>query len=238
MDHREGLKRLQETDLEIFKAEKTLAGLGGAARETEENIAKLSSLRPKVAAALEVARAAVRVAEGEVAELHEKLTKAKDRMQRASSSKALEAVQHEISALEEKIAAAEDVVLEKMEAEEQAEASVDKVEGGIQTLEKKKVGILEGLPARKAELEATIEKGREQRQQWIKNIDEVNLKAYQEQAARNPGKRIVVEVEEACGACDKSFTSDYQETMMRNVEVVHRCPKCQALMIYDGPQQI
>lgn len=238
MDHREGLMRLQETDLEIFKARKAIAGLATATKEAEDGIAKLKAIQPKVAAALEAARAAVRGAEGEVTDLNQKLAKAKARLQQAASAKAAEALQHEITGLEEKIAAAEEVVLGKMEAEENAQASVEKVTGGIATLEKKRVEILEGLPARKAELEATVESGRETRQQWIQNIDEGNLKAYEEQATKNPGKRIVVEVEEACGACDKSFTSDYQETLMRNLEVVHRCPKCGALMIYAGPQQI
>jgi predicted nucleic acid-binding Zn-ribbon protein len=238
MDHREGLKRLQNTDLEIFKAEQALAGLPSATREAEDGITKLQAIQPKVAAALEATQTAVRVAEGEVSDLQDKLIKVKARLKQASTAKAAEAVQHEITSMQEKINAAEEVVLEKMEAEEQAQAQVDKVAAGIASLEKRKVEIREGIPARKAELEATVEKGREERQQWIENIDETNLKAYEDQAAKNPGKRIVVEVEEACAACDKSFTSDYQETLMRNMEVVHRCPKCGALMIYTGPQQI
>lgn len=238
MDHREGLKRLQKTDLEIYKAEQTLAGLGSATKEAEAGIAKLTALRPKVAAVLEATQTAVRTAEAEVAELQEKLTKVKGRLKQASSAKAASAVQHEITAIQDKINAAEEVVLEKMEAEENAQASIEKVEAGIRTLEKQKEEILAGIPGRRTELEATIEKGRVEREQWLKNIDEANIEAYEAQAAKNPGKKVVVEVESACTACDKSFTSDYQETLMRNIEVVYRCPKCQALMIYEGPQQI
>lgn len=234
MDHREGLKRLIKTDLARHKARVALDGLATANAENEAGITKLRALLPKVSAGVAAAGQVVQQREADVAALQEKLAKLDKRLKAASSAKAANAVQTEITAMREKIAGAEEVVLEAMEAEEAAQAMVDKVTGGIATLEEKIAQTAAAVPGRRAELEAELAGHDEDRARWRKNIGEADLEYYDALAAKKPGKKIVVAIDSSCVACDRSFTPSDREGFMRNAEVVHRCPKCGAMMIFEG----
>jgi predicted nucleic acid-binding Zn-ribbon protein len=225
---------LQEVDLKLTEVETKLAALEVETREPQAAIQKMETLAKKAHDGLATVQREVHSREGEVADLRLKLKKANEKLLRAVSAKGLEAVQHEISGLEEKIDAAEEVELEVMEREEEARAMADRITTGILQLGEK-IEVLDATrEERRSELETQAATIRVDQAKWRGYLPEETLARYDKARVRAKGRRVVVEVDVACPACDRIFTSSERMGFMNHADRIHDCPECKSLMLYIG----
>jgi hypothetical protein len=234
MNDIEALRRLQEVDLKLSATEAKLAALEVEEREPRAAIEKMQTLGKKAHEDLTKIQREIHAKDGDLQDLQIRLKKAKEKLQKAISSKGVEAVQHEIALLEEKIAAAEEVELEVMEREEAVQAMCARIQTGVVQLEQKIRALEESRPARRAELETIQAEQAKDQEKWRGYLPEEILTRYDQARKRKKGKRAVVEIDNACPACDFSFTSSERMGYMNHADRVHDCPECKTLMIFVG----
>lgn len=238
MNDLEALKRLQANHLELTKARHELVTLGDSGKETEAALAKTRTLEAKAAEDLAKVQREVRSLEADVAELVAKRKKLEDRLSKATTNKAAEAVQHEISAQGEKVSAAEEALLAVMEREEEAASMCRRIAEAIEKLQGQARSIVDALPGRRATLEERIRVAEVEREKWRSHISPEDLERFDEQVKRARGGLVVVEVDDACVACDRSFIPSLRQTYMEHSDKAHVCPGCGALMIFEGAHSL
>lgn len=238
MDHREALRRLQETDIAIFKAQRRVDEHRDKIKKAEANLAKTSKLVEVARAGVDAAVKKVRDKEGEVALLRAKREPLVKKLNQAANMKMAEAAQKQIATLDGQIEALEEQALELMEAEEEARGLLEQASGGVKKLEAMIAEAKAGEAGVIEQVEVDVAKHQEDRLVWLKRADEKDVSEYEKLYSKKPGKRVVAEVEESCGVCDYAFTEDEQMTLMRTHETVSRCKICKALLIYVGAQKL
>ena len=186
------------------------------------------------AAALAVAQERLRVLSHEVDEMTAHLTLQSKRLYDGSvkNPKELVAIQHDITATKEVRSAREDVMLEAMDAVDQAQAAVDAAVQDLEVAETEWQRNQEGLLEEKDAVDGQLRVLRTRREKMVAGIAWADLQLYEKLRKAKHGTAIAGLEHDVCQACRVTVPAGTLRSVKQGLEFVY-CPSC-ARVLHPG----
>ncbi|MFO8052972.1 MAG: C4-type zinc ribbon domain-containing protein [Candidatus Omnitrophota bacterium] len=145
--------------------------------------------------------------EGELAQKEENLKKTKSQLYQLKSNKEYQLKLNEISSIEADISCAEEEVIKFLDTIEQEKAKVEKEKESTEAESNKIKQEIDSLEKQTKEIGQQIKELENKRNNSVDDVDEKILNQYQELLKKRSGLAIVPVINDNCGACHMSLTS-------------------------------
>jgi uncharacterized protein len=227
------LFELQQVDSQSDELLRRALSIRHALDETDS----LRAARERHAAALAVlagAQERLRVLSHEVDEMSAHLTLQSKRLYDGSvkNSKELVAIEHDVTTTKDLRSAREDVMLEAMDAVDQAQAAVDAAARDLEVAETEWQRNQDGLLEEKDTLDGQLRVLRARREKMVAGIAWADLQLYEKLRKAKHGIAIAGLEHDICQACRVTVPGGTLRTVKQGQEFVY-CPSC-ARVLHPG----
>jgi hypothetical protein len=233
MKEQEGLKLLQEIDLEIDNLQVREEKLPekDSLKELESELKSLQLKLEKSQSVLDKAKKIQRKIEGEIELLNNKIKREQDKLYsgRITNPKELNSIQREISALKGKLDDKETELLEQIEKVDQVldehhslTERRKELEQEMEEVSKRAETLLKQIKARKVELST-------EREALISKIPEEVLKHYHKLREKSPLAVAILE-DTVCSGCRVEVPAEDIDRMKKSEKLWH-CPNCGRILV-------
>jgi predicted nucleic acid-binding Zn-ribbon protein len=220
---------LQDLELKITSLQKQVSDLPTIVQGYEDELRRTKEEHDaRVARAKELANRR-RTLEGEVDLSRSKLSRLKDQLMAVKTNKEYTAMLHEIQAAEGQIRSEEDKILEIME---EIEAKENELKGEEQEMHKKVAELQAGIRnanESKPQLEADLEKLRQQKVQMESGIGSDLLSRYRRIADARKGVALAEAKDELCSACHVRIRPQLYADLLRT-NSIQSCDSCSRIL--------
>jgi uncharacterized protein len=220
---------LQDLELKITSLQKQVSDLPTIVQGYEDELRRTKEEHDaRVARAKELANRR-RTLEGEVDLSRSKLSRLKDQLMAVKTNKEYTAMLHEIQAAEGQIRSEEDKILEIME---EIEAKENELKGEEQEMHKKVAELQAGIRnanESNPQLEADLEKLRQQKVQMESGIGSDLLSRYRRIADARKGVALAEAKDELCSACHVRIRPQLYADLLRT-NSIQSCDSCSRIL--------
>jgi predicted nucleic acid-binding Zn-ribbon protein len=233
MSRASSLYRLQELDLERDRAQARIAEIEAELADDEELRAaseRVHALEEK----LTEARTANLSAEHAVASQQEKIRSSEQALYGGSitNPKELQDLQMELESLKRFLETLEDRLLEAMLELEDAQVHFDQARQAFDDLQAERIQSTAQLRGELSSRKEDLERLAMERQAAVGDVDQVDLKRYEDVREQMGGHAVVLMKGGTCSACGVDLAHSQQQEV-RNSEEPFRCPQCNRFL-YAG----
>jgi predicted nucleic acid-binding Zn-ribbon protein len=234
MDQGSTLLRLQDLELEIRRAEKKLDEMPEkrAILETRAKRREVEALGAKAQELVDRLQREIQKNEDESASLSEKIDAEQARVMSGDITNAKE-IQHltrEIDALKRRREKLEMEELQFIERVEKAKGQAEKVKTALDQLERKEAKLTEEFTARGGELQTSVQRLGEERDQARSDLDPDVSTRYEELKATKGGIGAGLLRDSACTACRVELPAEQVERLLSGPEI-GTCPNCHRMIV-------
>ncbi len=220
---------LQDLEIKITSLQKQVADIPNIIHGFEDEVRRMREAHEGQAARSKELANRRRTLEGDVDMSRSKLSRLKDQLMAVKTNKEYTAMLHEIQMAEEQIRGEEDKILEIMEEMEEKEKTL---KGAEQELHKKSAELQESM--RKTtesapQLEAELERLRQERAQMETQIGAELLARYRRIAEARKGIALAEAKDELCSACHVRIRPQMYAELMRT-DNIHACDSCSRIL--------
>ena len=233
MSRASSLYRLQELDLELDRAHARIDEIE-TELEDDEKLREASERVHALEEKLSEARTANLSAEHAVATQQEKIRSSEKALYGGSvtNPKELQDLQMELESLKRYLETLEDRLLEAMLELEEAQTHFDKASQALDGLQAERIQSTAQLRGELSSLKEDLERLAMERQTALGDVDEKDLKSYENLRERLGGHAVVLVKGGSCSACGVDLAHSQQQEV-RNSEEPFRCPQCNRFL-YAG----
>jgi predicted nucleic acid-binding Zn-ribbon protein len=225
---------LQRLDSAAHDAERRLAEEPEREKVFES---RLTTAREVVAAAkahLAANQEARRAVEKDVALHQGRLSKFREQAMAVKTNQEYHAIQKEIEFAQNEMKAAEDKVLERMLEADDLAAAAKKGEADLTSETKKVDSDRKAMAAEFAELRASLERIRAERQAIVSTLSPQLLSMFERVSQRRNGIAVAEARDGICTICHVRMRPQVFNTVRRNEEIV-QCDSCQRILYFVPP---
>lgn len=236
MDQAATLLDLQETDLELMRAEKRLDELPEKLEilQTRHKADEVRQLRDKAEELVGRLGRAVSKSEDECSALSDKIEVEQAKMMSGeiTNPKEIQHISREMDALKRRKDKLEVDQMELMERVEKAKAQVDKVDAALAQLAAKEAALTERFKHKGSELIAGIDVLRARRSNLASALDPALLARYETARSAKAGIGAGALRDAMCSACRVELPATEVDALLHG-PAIGTCPNCRRLLVID-----
>lgn len=234
MDQATALRRLQDVDLELRRAQKQLDEMPEkrVILQDRRKIAEVEQLRGKAEQVAKHHRQGAQKLEDESTQLAEKIDTEQTRVMSGefTTPKEIQHVTREIESLKRRKEKVEIDLLALMERVEKAEGQISKVDKALEQLAKQEKIHVEEFTEKGGSLQSTIKVMKADRKKVAADLPAELLGRYESLAEMKSGLGVGVLIANACTACRMELPAEEVSTLLEGDDIAV-CPTCHRLLI-------
>ena len=232
----EQLIKLQEIDQRLLEIKNFMGDLPTMVETQEKDVVTLRSDNEEKQSRITQIEKEMRHYEREIEGMNTKMVKYKEQLYLVKSNKEYDSLNHEIDHIKTNISDFETQLLnlieEKEELEEIIKLKTDKIESIIVSLSSNKIELQSAMAATQNEQEE-LEKNRST---LFKDIEPINLNAYERIRQSREGTGMVSIIGQACGGCYSQLPPQTVIEIKKSAEII-TCPSCSIMLFWDGAEE-
>ena len=224
---------LQDIELKIASIQKQISEIPRQVEAYRQELQRLEQIHRDRVVQLQEDTKRRRTFEGEVDVMRARLSKLKDQLMMVKTNKEYTAMLHEIQMAEAQIRQEEDKILEIMEEIENLEADLKNDEKALKARTEEIQTGIEASESAIPELEAALEKLREQRARTEAEVESELLARYRRIAELRKGVALAEARDELCTACHVRIRPQVYAEILKT-EDIHSCDSCSRILYFKN----
>ena len=232
----EQLIKLQEIDQRLLEIKNFMGDLPSTVETQKKDVATMSSDNEVKQSRITQIEKEMRHCEREIEGMNTQMAKYKEQLYLVKSNKEYDSLNHEIDHMKTNISDFETQLLnlieEKEELEEIIKIKTDKIKAITASLSSNKIELHSAM----AETQNEQKELKKNRSTLLKDIESVELNAYERIRKSREGAGMVTIIGQACGGCYSQLPPQTVIEIKKNSDIII-CPSCSIMLFWDEAEE-